>query len=193
MDEYCKRSGQIPTFGDWDNANELPITQYFECARQAGLIRYSSSSSGETDHHPYVRGDLYAVDFNKPSRFVPSSRKTTRERAGGGVREREREREKRYNNNNNHHHRHPQLKEQKKVKAAQKVCDVTEPSTKTTHTAAATTIQNDAVPPPPPPPPASKPIDEDLYKIPPELLLHTSKRKKILGFFSRCLAPACAA
>ena len=53
---------------------------------------------------------------------------------------------------------------------------MTEPSTKTTHTAAATTIQNDAVPPPPPPPPASKPIDEDLYKIPPELLLHTSKR-----------------
>ena len=51
---------------------------------------------------------------------------------------------------------------------------MTEPSTKTTHTAAATTIQNDAVPPPPPP--ASKPIDEDLYKIPPELLLHTSKR-----------------
>ena len=52
---------------------------------------------------------------------------------------------------------------------------MTEPSTKTTHTAATTTIQNDAVPPPPPPP-ASKPIDEDLYKIPPELLLHTSKR-----------------
>lgn len=185
MEEYCKRSGQIPAFGDWDNANELPITQYFECARQAGLIRYSSSSSGETDHHPYVRGDLYAVDFNKPSRFVPPSRKTTRERAGGGVRERE----KRYNNNNNNHH--PQLKEPKKVKAAQKVCDVTEPSTKNTHTAATTTVQNDAVPPPPPP--ASKPIDEDLYKIPPELLLHTSKRKKMLEFFSRCLAPACAA
>ena len=51
---------------------------------------------------------------------------------------------------------------------------MTEPSTKTTHTAATTTVQNDAVPPPPPP--ASKPIDEDLYKIPPELLLHTSKR-----------------
>nr|POE89246.1 hypothetical protein CFP56_69700 [Quercus suber] len=183
MDEYCKRSGQIPAFGDWDNANELPITQYFECARQAGLIRYSSSSSGETDHHPYVRGDLYAVDFNKTSRFVPPLRKTTRERAGGGG---VREREKRYNNNNHHH---PQLKEQKKAKVAQKVCDVTEPSTKTTHTAT-TTIQNDAVPPPPP---ASKPIDEDLYKIPPELLLHTSKRKKMLGFFSRCLAPACAA
>ncbi|KAM3691320.1 hypothetical protein ACJW31_08G006600 [Castanea mollissima] len=178
MDEYCKRSGQIPAFGDWDNANELPITQYFECARQAGLIRYSSSSSGETDHRPYVRGDLYAVDFNKQSRSVPPSRKTTRERSDGGVRERERE--KRYN-----HNYHPQ----QKVKTAKKVCDVTEPSTKTTHATAATTTQNDAVPLPP----ASKPIDEDLYKIPPELLLHTSKRKKILGFFSKCLAPACAA
>lgn len=59
----------------------MPITQYFECARQAGLLRYSSSS-GESD--PYVRGtttatagDLYAVDGHhhhhrhlyKPSRY----------------------------------------------------------------------------------------------------------------------------
>jgi hypothetical protein len=34
--EYCKRSGQIPAFGDWDYANELPITQYFESSRQSG-------------------------------------------------------------------------------------------------------------------------------------------------------------
>ncbi|KAE8722292.1 hypothetical protein F3Y22_tig00014213pilonHSYRG00152 [Hibiscus syriacus] len=26
MDDYCKRSGQIPAFGEWDYANELPIT-----------------------------------------------------------------------------------------------------------------------------------------------------------------------
>ncbi|KAL5072257.1 hypothetical protein RYX36_011241, partial [Vicia faba] len=57
--EYWKRSGQIPAFGNWDIANELPITQYFENARQAGLIHYSSSS-GETD--------LYAVDHKKPVR-----------------------------------------------------------------------------------------------------------------------------
>ncbi|KAL5069111.1 hypothetical protein RYX36_019998, partial [Vicia faba] len=53
------RSGQIPAFGNWDIANKLPITQYFENARQAGLIHYSSSS-GETD--------LYAVDHKKPVR-----------------------------------------------------------------------------------------------------------------------------
>ncbi|GMY20293.1 ubiquitin hydrolase [Fagus crenata] len=161
MEEYCKRSGQIPAFGDWDKANELPITQYFECARQAGLIRYSSSS-GETESDPYVRGDLYAVDFNKPSRTVPTSRKRG---------------EKRY----------PQVKEQKKVG---KVYDVTEQPRK--HT------RNDAVPTPRPAnaarprPLKSKPVDEDLYKIPPELL-YTSKRKKMLGFFSRCLVPDCAA
>ncbi|PQQ21192.1 hypothetical protein Pyn_24128 [Prunus yedoensis var. nudiflora] len=64
--DYYKRSGQIPAFGDWDYANELPITQYFECARQAGLIRFSSSSGESAD--AYVRpADLYAVNhLNKP-------------------------------------------------------------------------------------------------------------------------------
>ncbi|KAL5069639.1 hypothetical protein RYX36_020526, partial [Vicia faba] len=57
--EYWKRSGQIPAFGNWDIVNEFPITQYFENARQAGLIHYSSLS-GETD--------LYAVDHKKPVR-----------------------------------------------------------------------------------------------------------------------------
>ncbi|KAK6645946.1 hypothetical protein PHAVU_L001850 [Phaseolus vulgaris] len=32
-----------------------------------------------------------------------------------------------------------------------------------------------------------KPVDEDLYKIPPELLHTSNKRKKIMGFISRCL------
>lgn len=34
----------------------------------------------------------------------------------------------------------------------------------------------------------SKAVDEDLYKIPPELL----KPKRRLGFISRCLVPPCA-
>ncbi|KAF2288254.1 hypothetical protein GH714_005310 [Hevea brasiliensis] len=66
-----KWSGQIPAFGDWEHANEMPITQYFECARQAGLIRYTSS--GECDQ--YMRGDLYATDFKKPSRELGPPRK----------------------------------------------------------------------------------------------------------------------
>ncbi|KAF5454811.1 hypothetical protein F2P56_024448 [Juglans regia] len=168
MDENRRRSGQIPAFGDWDYTNDMPITQYFECPRQAGLIRHSSSS-GDTD--PCVGGgDLYAVHFKKPSRTTVLSPPRKK-----------REKERRYD---------PHVKEQKRVG---KVCDVTEPARKPGRQLLHHT--NHAVPPPlrvisadvrPP-----KPVDEDLYKIPPEL--HTTKQKKRLGFFSRCLEPACAA
>lgn len=49
--------------------------------------------------------------------------------------------------------------------------------------------------PPPPPPPrlkAPKAVDEDLYKISPELLYAKPKRKRGLGFFSSCWLPTCA-
>ncbi|KAJ1413820.1 hypothetical protein SESBI_19314 [Sesbania bispinosa] len=176
MDE-CKRSGQIPPFGNWDFANELPITQYFESARQAGLVRYSSSS-GESD--PYTRGDrdLYAVDFKKPVRNIPPStlRKGTRNRG-----------ERKYP--------HVTVKDKDKETNAMnmrkqgKVWDVTEhtrnkQNSKQLH-------QHDDVPQYPPPTRRGvpKPVDEDLYKIPPELL-RTTKRKKMLGFISKCLVPA---
>ncbi|XP_050383106.1 uncharacterized protein LOC126799886 [Argentina anserina] len=174
MDDYYKRSGQIPAFGDWDYANELPITQYFECARQAGLIRFSSSSGESDAPAAYLHADLYAVDVmkmkKKPSRIVaPNSRKTI---AIG--------REKRCTHN-------PHVKEQKKLQHHAKVHDdVTEPSRKL-HYQQCHTRSNDAVLRPRRPP---KPVDEDLYKIPPELL-HSTKRKKMLGLFS-CLVPACA-
>ncbi|KAJ4846120.1 hypothetical protein Tsubulata_000814 [Turnera subulata] len=187
MDEW-RRSGQIPTFGNWDHANELPITQYFECARQAGLVR-NSNSSGECDL--YVRGDLYSYDLNKPSRNSAHPRKTRlREKRG------------------------PHVKEQKRQG---KVCDVTDPPRKlhqqqqqkhhhqqpisvynVTYTTTTTTdgggnkkdtlssLQRPKLPVARPP----KAVDEDLYKIPPELL-RSSKRNKRPGFFS-CLVPACA-
>ncbi|KAJ0080174.1 hypothetical protein Patl1_23031 [Pistacia atlantica] len=169
MDEYyCKRSGQIPAFGDWDYSNDMPITQYFECARQAGLLRYSSSS-GESDL--YMRrscggGDLYAVDLKKASRNVNGAppRKT---RVG----------EK----------RGPQVKEQKKQQQVKKVCDchVTQPPRKQPPRSKYGVVTPTPLPVRPP-----KAVDEDLYKIPPELL-HSQKRKKMPGFFS-CLVPACA-
>ncbi|PKI56417.1 uncharacterized protein LOC116197584 [Punica granatum] len=171
------RSGQIPAFGDWDYANDLPITQYFECARQAGLIRYSSSS-GECDvPRPTTNtpADLYAPP-------PPPPRKT-------------RAREKRC----------PNVKEQKK---AGRICDVTQPPTRPRHVATrhapasrhnvdGKLHRNDAVSYPRPRLAGAKPkppkaVDEDLYKIPPELL-HSSNRKKRLGFISRCLVPACSA
>ncbi|KAL4380037.1 hypothetical protein GQ457_02G033290 [Hibiscus cannabinus] len=187
MDDYCKRSGQIPAFGDWDYANELPITQYFECARQAGLIRFSSSS-GESN--PYAAPlDLYEADSRKHSRDLVPSRKTSRVREKGGA----------------------HVKEQKK---GRRVCDVTEPPRKHPHhhhhvsvslshnnynhntTRKTKQLKYDDVAAPNPNPKRvpvrpPKPVDEDLYKIPPELL-HSSKRKKRPGFFS-CLVPACAA
>ncbi|KAK8634027.1 hypothetical protein V6N13_014856 [Hibiscus sabdariffa] len=184
MDDYCKRSGQIPSFGDWDYANELPITQYFECARQAGLIRFSSSS-GESN--PYAAPhDLYEADSRKHSRDLVPSRKVSRVREKGGA----------------------HVKEQKK---GGRVCDVTEPPRKHPHVSLSLSLSNNnykhsttrkskqlkyddvalahnpkRVPVRPP-----KPVDEDLYKIPPELL-HSSNRKKRPGFLS-CLVPACAA
>lgn len=169
MDEW-KRSGQIPAFGDWEHANEMPITQYFECARQAGLIRYSSS--GECDQ--YMRGDLYATHFKKPSRELAPPRKA-------------RVRQRRVPHGN------------KEPKKQGKVCDVTEPPRKQQHQQKTMSMYNvsenkNGVSVHPRPklsvrPP--KPVDEDLYKIPPELLRSSKRKKKVTGFFS-CLVPACA-
>lgn len=171
MDDYLyKRSGQIPAFGDWENANEMPITQYFEGARQAGLLRYSSSS-GDSDptNHLYAGGALN----NKHSRTLldPSGKvRKARERRGRG----------------------PQVKGQTRQQQEKKVCngDVTTAPRKPA--AAAFTnrskqlTHNDVAAPNRYP----KAVDEDLYKIPPEML-HSSKRKKIPGLFA-CLVPACA-
>ncbi|MED6111299.1 hypothetical protein PIB30_051153 [Stylosanthes scabra] len=157
MDEW-KRSGQIPAFGNWEFANEMPITQYFECARQAGLVRYSSSS-GESD--PCVR-DLYSHDFHKPP--PPSTLKK-------GNRNREREKRCSHGNVNGN---------MRKLKQG-KVWDVTEQQR---------SKQQESVPfPQSVAPSRPKPVDEDLYKIPPQLLRST-KRKKVLGFISKCLVPA---
>ncbi|XP_074311702.1 uncharacterized protein LOC141647426 isoform X2 [Silene latifolia] len=48
--EKKMRGSQIPGFGNWDYDNELPITQYFESARQAGLSRYTSSEQCNKPH-----------------------------------------------------------------------------------------------------------------------------------------------
>ncbi|CAK8544861.1 unnamed protein product [Lathyrus sativus] len=144
MDEHWKRSGQIPAFGNWDFANELPITQYFENARQAGLIRYSSSS-GDTD--PYLHGgdqDLYGVDFKKLGKATRNRETTMRKQS--------------------------------------KVYDVTEHSTKAMKNKKTLHVNDVVVRKSP------KPVDEDLYKISPELV-RTTRRKKMLGFISKCLVP----
>ncbi|XP_060176629.1 uncharacterized protein LOC132606943 [Lycium barbarum] len=45
---------------------------------------------------------------------------------------------------------------------------------------------------PPTAKPVPKPVDEDLYKISPDLLYSKSKMKGIRGFISSCLLPTCA-
>ncbi|KAL5061229.1 hypothetical protein RYX36_032833 [Vicia faba] len=149
MDEHWKRSGQIPAFGNWDFANELPITQYFENARQAGLIRYSSSS-GDSDHYVAGEQDLYAVDFREPVGKTRRSGETRMRKEG-------------------------------------KVYDVTEYPRKAVKKKKTLDI-NDVVRKAPLPTRFPKPVDEDLYKISPQLVRKT-KGKKMLGFISNCLVP----
>ncbi|KAI5423921.1 uncharacterized protein LOC127128875 [Lathyrus oleraceus] len=122
MNEYWKRSGGIPAFGNWDFSNELPISQYFENARQAGY--------GETESDRYVRGehDLYAVDCKKRVQKAARIRENSKET---------------------------------RMRKHGKVYHVTE---------------------------HPKAVDEDLYKISPQLL-PTTKRKKMLGFIFKCLMP----
>ncbi|KAL8544608.1 hypothetical protein ACS0TY_004999 [Phlomoides rotata] len=170
--EYFRKSGQIPAFGDWDNANELPITQYFECARQAGLLRCSCSGECPMNAAASCGGaDLYGVGFEKPP---PRRVYTLPQRKASGI-------------NRNHAH----SKEQRKAVKVRDLMDQPKVQrlpqnqySKQSTKSANLEPQKSSI--------SAKPVDEDLYKIPPELL-GNSKRKKMLGFFSKCMVPPCAA
>ncbi|XP_010549623.1 PREDICTED: uncharacterized protein LOC104820745 isoform X2 [Tarenaya hassleriana] len=160
-DYYGKKSGQIPRFGEWEDANEMPITQYFENARQAGLLRdntahiHTSSSSSSSSSAEALKASSY-YSHGRP-RTLPPSRQTV---AAGATKEK----------------RGPQ--QQRRVR------DVSGHAGKQyAYGSEAKHYQNDAVVRPSRP----KPVDEDLYKIPPELL-HSSKRKRMPGLLS-CLVP----
>ncbi|KAF7825875.1 Pathogenic type III effector avirulence factor Avr cleavage site [Senna tora] len=45
----------------------------------------------------------------------------------------------------------------------------------------------------PMPRPTPKPVDEDLYRISPELLYQKNRKKRAMSFFSSCLLPTCIA
>lgn len=199
MMEYdVKRSGQIPKFGNWDYSDDLPITEYFECARQAGLIPPPSSSDDLCPCGPCVKArrpyytEHYAdaaataaADYRKaPLRkiAVPTKKKFQTENEG-----------------RNKNRRPPQVKEQRKqVRVGN---DVKEKQPRNQVLSMKQQLSKQQPPdhilmhPPAPPLPNlinAKPVDEDLYHIPPHLL-HNSKRKKMLGFFTRCLVPPCSA
>ncbi|XP_051132216.1 uncharacterized protein LOC127252187 [Andrographis paniculata] len=67
MDEFNFRRRRVPAFGSWDCDGNLPFTQCFESAREAGLLR--CSYSGE-DRDLYVAGDLYENDVVTPAVIV---------------------------------------------------------------------------------------------------------------------------
>ncbi|XP_008802103.1 nuclear receptor subfamily 4 group A member 3-like isoform X2 [Phoenix dactylifera] len=147
MEDMKRR--HIPAFGNWDYCDDLPITQYFESARQAGLIR---------GHYYGEDGDLFKV----PVPVKPT-----------------------YHNHNHHHHHHHHKrgrkgdgekqqygKEQQRKQGS--LCNVGAQSPKK--------------------PRAPKAVDEDLYKIPPELLYEKPKRKRMLtSLWSECLGLNCIA
>ncbi|XXG78737.1 hypothetical protein AAC387_Pa08g2617 [Persea americana] len=141
MEDYKKY--QIPAFGYWDFSDDLPITQYFESARHAGLLRYSAGD-GERD--------LYGDDFKMANvNVMMTTAAVSHPKIKRSLKPCQEE----------------HVKEQKKLG---RVCDMTEEPRRTR---------------------APKAVDEDLYKIPPELLHEKPKRSKMLGFLSRCLVLSC--
>ncbi|XP_010242683.1 PREDICTED: uncharacterized protein LOC104586969 [Nelumbo nucifera] len=155
--DFEHRRSHIPAFGNWDYTDDLPVTQCFQSARQAGLLCYSASYERDL----YVIGDLYGHDdLEKPPRslVVPLKTKGTEER-------------------------YTQHVNQQKKQGS--VYDMTETPLKQQppylHSLSSL----------PPPPRAPKPVDEDLYRISPDLLYSKPKRKRMFEFFSSCLLPTC--
>ncbi|XP_073007655.1 uncharacterized protein [Typha latifolia] len=123
---------QIPKFGNWDCYEELPITQYFDSAMQAGFIH---------GHYFGEDGDLFKV----PVPVVKPSQIHHHRKARKGGRERE----------------YSTRKEQQRKQER---------------------------------PREPKAVDEDLYKIPPELLYQKPKRKRLLrDLWAGCLGINCVA
>lgn len=145
----------VPAFGSWDYGYDMPYTQCFESARQAGLARYGSCQGEERDL--YVAGDLYQNDVVTPAVIVVPRRR--RSKGGMGYPEEKRqERRKKQEWGYSDEDEINTVKEPPSSRQAASKC---------------------------------KPVDEDLYKVPPEFLHVKPKRKKGLGLFSSCLLPAC--
>ncbi|KAH0467065.1 hypothetical protein IEQ34_004303 [Dendrobium chrysotoxum] len=144
-----RKSWQIPTFGNWDYGDEMPITQYFESARQAGLVRAGFSGAG-------CEEDLF-VPVAMPVKLAYQdglSRRKVRKGNDSGGQEKACSKE---------------LKQMKQGRTSGHVAGQ-----------------------PRKPIVAPKAVDEDLYKIPPELLCQKPKKKRLLrNLFSECLGLNC--
>ncbi|KAH6765796.1 hypothetical protein C2S52_016779, partial [Perilla frutescens var. hirtella] len=134
--EFNFRRSHVPAFGSWDCNGDLPFTQCFETARQAGLLGCSYAEERDL----YVAGDLYENDVFTPAMIVVPR----------------------------HRGKNSRKKEGKKNGSVVWDCDCelkAPPSPASPSPTAA-----------PPPRPQPKAVDEDLYKISPDLLRAQSKR-----------------
>uniref|UniRef100_A0A1D1Y9D2 RPM1-interacting protein 4 n=1 Tax=Anthurium amnicola TaxID=1678845 RepID=A0A1D1Y9D2_9ARAE len=180
MEVDAMKRRHIPSFGNWDYCEEVPITQYFESASQAGLLRGGgglgggSVSGGHLYHPPLphyyyygqdVEEDLFKVPAPPPVVVTAYPRKV---RKGATVEKQLKQQRKQ------RQVREEQTPQQPKKQGRVCDCDVTtrQPTRR---------------------PRAPKAVDEDLYKIPPELLYQKPRRKKTLmsEFLSRCLGLNC--
>ncbi|KAK1412681.1 hypothetical protein QVD17_34122 [Tagetes erecta] len=162
--DYDYKRNNVPAFGSWDCNDNLPFTQCFESARQAGLLRYSYSE----DRDLYVTGDLYDNNVVTPAMIVVPRR--TRKAAG-----------------------YPNIKEKKDAWVVCDYeygynydCDAKQPPSPVT-------LAVPPSPPPPEQQRQKvkpKAVDEDLYRISPALLRVKPRRKK-WGLFSSCMQPTC--
>ncbi|KAG2381019.1 uncharacterized protein HKW66_Vig0203920 [Vigna angularis] len=151
MEEYYYKRHHVPAFGSWDWNDNLPFTQCFESARQAGLLRYSYSESEDRDL--YVTGDLYENDVVTPAMIVVPRRRT-HFIVGPTI----------VNDTHDSCHRKRYVASMKKEAKKQNwVSNVKELSSPTN----------------PIPRPKPKPVDEDLYKISPELLYAKTRKRKL--------------
>ncbi|KAJ9169833.1 hypothetical protein P3X46_017982 [Hevea brasiliensis] len=140
MEDYYYSGNHVPAFGSWDWNDDLPFTQCFESARQAGLLRYSYSE----DRDLYVTGDLYENDVVAPAMIVVPRRRAKLRRY--------------------------RVKEEKKKQQQQSWVfgGMKEPPSPTA----------------PPPYPimarqTPKPVDEDLYRVSPQLLCAKHKKARM--------------
>ncbi|XP_004510211.1 uncharacterized protein [Cicer arietinum] len=134
MEEYQFKRNHVPAFGSWDWNDNLPFTQCFESATQAGFLSYTYSQTNQDQ-------DLYVT----PAMIVvPRTREKVRSQ------------------------------HEKDVKKQNWVSNVVkEPQSPTPISR-----------------PTPKPVDEDLYKISPELLYAKTTKKRGFCFFPSCFCIA---
>ncbi|KAG6531184.1 uncharacterized protein LOC122034679 [Zingiber officinale] len=145
-DTMNRRHHYIPAFGNWDYSSDLPITQYFESAMQAGLVR------GHVHGEEPSYDDLFRASHSMKRRQQQEAPWTRKAKRGDQKQQQ-------------------QVQQREQERKQGKVYDAVAAQAR--------------------PRRAPMAVDEDLYKIPPELLHNKPRRAKSL--WSGCLRLNCIA